>query len=101
MTQYDAEPWLFINTRDHMEPYSDQSKQLPLVINFTEAENNELAILSEQIDTYMKEAMVAFATGTRDINREWDSFKADLSRMNYARYIQLYQTGYDRQYGKK
>jgi putative aldouronate transport system substrate-binding protein len=101
IAQYDAEPWLFTNTRDYMEPYADQSKQLPLVINFTEAENTELAILFEQIDTYMKETMVAFATGTRDINRDWNSFKADLTRINYARYIQLYQTAYDRQYGKK
>jgi putative aldouronate transport system substrate-binding protein len=101
MAQYDVEPWLYTNTRDHMEPYSDQSKQLPLIINFTETENNELRIISEQINTYMKEAMVAFATGNRDISREWDSFKADLTRMNYARYVQLYQTAYDRQYGKK
>jgi putative aldouronate transport system substrate-binding protein len=101
MAQYDAEPWLYTNTRDHMAPYSDQSKQVPLVINFTEAENAELGIISEQIDTYMKEAMVAFAAGTRDISREWDSFKADLTHMNYARYIQLYQTAYDRQYGRR
>ncbi|MDR3148028.1 MAG: extracellular solute-binding protein [Treponema sp.] len=101
MAQYDAEPWLYINTRDHMEPYADQSKQLPLVINFTEAENTELAILFEQLETYMKEAMVAFATGIRDINRDWDSFKADLARINYSRYIQLYQTAYDRQYGRR
>jgi putative aldouronate transport system substrate-binding protein len=100
MAQYDSEPWLYTNTRDHMAPYADQSKQLPQVINFTEAENNELITISEQINTYMKEAMVAFATGTRDISREWDSFKADLARMNYSRYIQLYQTAYNRQYGR-
>jgi putative aldouronate transport system substrate-binding protein len=99
--KYDVEVWLYVNTRDHMAAYGDESKQLPPVINFTEAENTELTRLREQIGTYMKEALVAFATGNKDIERDWDAFKADLTRMNYTRYTQIYQTAYDRQYGKK
>jgi putative aldouronate transport system substrate-binding protein len=101
VAKYDGEVWLYNNTRDYYAPYGDDTKQIPLVVSFTEAENNELTQLKEQISTYVKEAMAAFFTGNKDIERDWESFKADLNRMNYTRYTQIYQTAYDRQYGKK
>jgi putative aldouronate transport system substrate-binding protein len=100
LAKFDIEVTLLLNTRP-LVPYGDDSKQLPRIINFTVAENAELTPLREQIRTYTGENMVAFAVGNKDIERDWEAFKADLTRMNYARYTQIYQTAYDRQYGKK
>ena len=50
---------------------------------------------------YMLEMQQAWILGSRDIDKDWDSYISQLERMNYPKVIEVMQSAYDRQYGKK
>ncbi|MCL2834681.1 MAG: extracellular solute-binding protein [Treponema sp.] len=100
--QYDQEPKLYMETMDKYYPYRPaEGSYLPLIITHTIAESSEIARLSDQINTYTAENLVAFVTGNKNLDRDWDSYVAEFQRLDLARYLQLKQTAYDRQYGSK
>jgi putative aldouronate transport system substrate-binding protein len=68
---------------------------------YTFDEMNELADMKNTINTYVNESLALFCTGQKSIERDWDSYLAELNRMNIRRYIELTQSGYDRAIGKK
>ena len=43
----------------------------------------------------MKSAIVAFITGQKDIDAEWDAYLADLEKLGLSDYIAAYQKTYD------
>jgi putative aldouronate transport system substrate-binding protein len=47
------------------------------------------------------ENIVAFVTGNKNLDRDWASYIAEYQRLDLPRYLELKQTAYDRQYGKK
>ena len=65
----------------------------------TEEEADELSTLSTDINTYVKESMVRFATGEMPLT-EWDNYVETLNSMGLDRYTELLQAGYDRANGK-
>lgn len=65
----------------------------------TEEEMDELSMLRTDIDTYVKESMVRFATGEMPLT-EWDNYVETLEGMGLDRYTQLLQAGYDRANGQ-
>jgi putative aldouronate transport system substrate-binding protein len=42
---------------------------------------------------------VAFITGNKNLDRDWDSYVAEFRRLGLSQYLQIKQTAYDRQYG--
>ncbi|GHT74667.1 ABC transporter substrate-binding protein [Spirochaetia bacterium] len=102
LAKYDQEPKLYRETLEKYYPYRPKEGQyLPLVLHHTAQENSDLARLSEQINTYTLENIMAFITGNKNLDRDWDSYTAEFRRLNLDRYLQFKQTAYDRQYGKK
>ena len=61
----------------------------------TEEEMDELSTLKTDINTYVKESMVRFASGEMPLT-EWDNYIETLNSMGLDRYVELLQTGYDR-----
>ena len=61
----------------------------------TAEETEELTTLKTDINTYVKESMVRFATGEMPLT-EWDNYIQTLNDMGLDRYIELLQAGYDR-----
>lgn len=47
------------------------------------------------INDYVKSAIVAFITGQKDIDAEWDAYLADLEKLGLSDYIAAYQKTYD------
>lgn len=61
----------------------------------TAEETEELATLKADINTYVQECMVRFATGEMPLT-EWDNYLDTLNSMGIERYTELLQAGYDR-----
>lgn len=58
-------------------------------------DTDEMALLKTSIMDTQKEAMIGFIVGTKDIDKEWDSYVASLNKIGLERYIELLQNAYD------
>jgi len=92
------EPRLYSITNIHYYPFETPEKQIPQSIYYTADESSEYSRLREQITTYARESLVAFITGNRDIEKEWDSYVAEFEKLELPKYLNYVQTAYDRQY---
>jgi len=68
---------------------------------FTFDEMDARKDLQLNISTYVSESMALFITGQKNIDRDWDSYVAELNRMGLAKYLEITQSGYDRAIGNK
>jgi putative aldouronate transport system substrate-binding protein len=101
-TQFGQEPKLYRETMEKYYPYrAPEGKYLPLVLHHTTQESAEVTRLQEQINTYTQENLVAFVTGNKSLDRDWAAYAAEFQRLELPRYLEIKQTAYDRQYGKK
>lgn len=62
---------------------------------FTEDEIEEIGILKTDIESYVMQKYAQWIV-EGGVDAEWDTFQAQLKKMNVDRYIELYQTAYDR-----
>lgn len=92
------EPRLYSITNIHYYPFETPEKQVPQSIYYTAEESNEYSRLREQINTYARESLVAFITGNRDIEKEWDSYVKEFEKLELPKYLEYIQKAYDRQY---
>lgn len=79
------------------KPFARDEKVIP-TIKFTEEENDELAVLRVELANAIKEGVIAFMTGARDVDADYDAFLAELEGKGLPRLIELHQTQYDAQY---
>ena len=58
---------------------------------------DELAQLQTNLQNYVTQSNAEFVTGQRDINDDaaWAAYLADIESLGLARYLEIYQTGYD------
>jgi putative aldouronate transport system substrate-binding protein len=76
-------------------PYMKDS--FPMV-KFTATEQEELGVLSTDINKYVEEMEARFITGDANLNT-WNNYVRDLTNMNVARLVELYQAAYNRMKG--
>ncbi len=75
----------------YQQPY--ESVLPPLYMS---AENSsEVSLLSTNIIDTQKEYLVEFITGSKDIDKEWDTYKKSLSNVGLDKYIEIIQSAYD------
>ncbi len=98
-SKWDSEPRLYQITHDAYEPFNSDSKSVPTLMMEPE-ESTERASLETQIVKYVNEQIVAFLSGNRDIDAEWDAYVAEFNNLGLDRYIELLQKAYTRQYGE-
>lgn len=56
---------------------------------------DEMAQLKTAITDCTREYIVAFITGSKDIDKDWDSYKAALESNGLSRYLEILQMAYD------
>jgi putative aldouronate transport system substrate-binding protein len=101
-TPFEQEPKLYRETLEKYYPYRPAPGELfPLNLNHTAVEATEAGRLSNQINTYVQESIVAFISGNKSLDRDWAAYVAEFKRLELPQYLQLKQVAYDRQYGKK
>lgn len=83
-------------------PYDGfQPKETLPPITFLPEEIKELSPIETELKKYIGEARAQFLTGTLDIDKDWDAYLANLEKLQMKRFLEIYQTGFTRQYGKK
>ncbi|MBS4206037.1 extracellular solute-binding protein [Lederbergia citrea] len=55
----------------------------------------EVALLQTNINKYIEENMVQFATGSKNIDKEWNSYIDGFKNLQVDRYLEVYQKAYD------
>jgi putative aldouronate transport system substrate-binding protein len=100
-TQFAQEPKLFQETNEKYAQHFPQGRNVPEILYFTPQENQDYLRLREQINTYTRENLVAFITGNRNLDRDWAAYINEFQRLELNRYLQMVQTAYDRQYGRR
>ena len=68
-------------------------------VNFTSAESAELSKLQNEIVSYQEQMLLKFITGVTDMS-EYDAYLANLEKAGVAKYVEIYQTAYDRYLSK-
>ena len=79
------------------EPHVDKALVFPEAqIWADEASVSELATLKTNLDSYTSQGALAFITGTKNIDTDWDAFVQGLDGVGMKRYLELNQQAYDK-----
>jgi putative aldouronate transport system substrate-binding protein len=98
--KFEQEPKLYLETLEKYYPFRPQPGEfLPLNINHTISESTEIGNMVREISTYVEESIVAFVTGTKNLDRDWDTYVREFQRLGLPRVLEVKQIAYDRQYG--
>lgn len=92
------EKLLFDASKNLYEPYANNTKLLNLSeLKLTDEESTAVSTMAVELEKLIEENSVAFITGTKDIDAEWDSYKDALNKSGLEEILKTYQTAYDRQ----
>ena len=87
---------LFQATQQY-EPHVDKSQVFPEAAIWVDpGAVSELATLKTNLDSYVSQGELAFITGTKNIDTDWDSWVQGLDGVGIKRYLELNQQAYDR-----
>ncbi len=79
------------------EPKADKSKVYPdAQIWGDPSVATELATLKTNLDSYVNQGELAFITGSKNIDTDWDTWVSGLDGVGMKRYLELSQQAYDR-----
>jgi putative aldouronate transport system substrate-binding protein len=76
-------------TAEKYEPYGPREWFSNVFLQPEEVE--EVALLATDILDYVRQATVQFIVGELSVDRDWDSYLAQLRRLNLDRYMQIHQ----------
>ncbi|QJD86597.1 extracellular solute-binding protein [Cohnella herbarum] len=60
------------------------------------SEADEAGILQTNIRNYVQQYALQFVTGSKDLNKDWDSYVKGLDDLNVKRYLEILQKAYDK-----
>ncbi|GIH24397.1 ABC transporter substrate-binding protein [Acrocarpospora phusangensis] len=79
------------------EPHVDKAQVFPEAQVWADPSVvSELATLKTNLDSYVSQGQLAFITGSKDIDTEWDAWVQGLDGLGMKRYLELYQQAYDK-----
>jgi putative aldouronate transport system substrate-binding protein len=68
---------------------------VPQDLFFTEETARRLAVVQTEVNAYVLQNMLAFITGQKDLENEWDSYVAGLDGLGLDEYLAIMQESYD------
>lgn len=77
-----------------LKPYAADVDPIPTLL-YSEDDNTAFTQYNTAISDYAKIAIVEFINGKRDVDKDWDSYLADLENLGYGKMIELIQKTYD------
>ena len=87
---------LYVDTMK-LKPYAADVDTMPALL-YQGDDNATYTQLNTAVKDYAKIAIVDFITGKRNLDKDWDSYIADLNKIGYGQMIELMQKTYDAQY---
>ena len=79
-----------------LEPYLPAPEEYLPQLSFRMDEQAELGILSTDISDFFTQQYVNWITQGTNVREAWPGFVAQLKRIGLDRYVEIYQTAYDR-----
>ena len=94
------EKLLFDESKNQMAPYSPTEKDNSMVpsLKFTAEESTAILTIGVEIEKHIAENMVAFITGSKDVDKDWDTYVSDFEKVGLSKYLEVLQGAYDRQF---
>jgi putative aldouronate transport system substrate-binding protein len=87
---------LYVDTMK-LKPYAAEVDTMPALL-YQGDDSATFTQLNTAVGDYAKIAIVDFITGKRNVDKDWDSYLADLNKVGYGKMIDLIQKTYDSQY---
>jgi putative aldouronate transport system substrate-binding protein len=87
---------LYVDTMK-LKPYAADVETMPALL-YQGDDSATFTQLKTAVRDYAKIAIVDFITGMRNVDKDWDSYLADLNKLGYGKMIELMQKTYDAQY---
>ena len=91
----DRHIWLLYHIVEKQSPYY-KTLTMPVGMQFTSEENEELSLLRADFLTYFDEEVTKMISGEVDIDTEWDTYVKNMKAYGVDRYIEIIQGAYDR-----
>lgn len=86
---------------EHLAQYQEKMPEEYITkIIYTEDETETMSEIQQNITTYRKECVASFIIGDMDIEKEWDSYLAEMKTIGVDELIKIVQTAYDRMNNK-
>ena len=89
-------------TKEKQEPYGQNPENGDLDVlpdlKMTADESTELQTIQVEVKNYINSAKVAFITGTKSLDDDWDTYLKELDACGLQTMIDIYQAAYDRQF---
>ena len=101
-TSAGLEKLLYDATKENQEPYGQKPENGDLDVlpdlKMTADESTELQTIQVEVKNYINSAKVAFITGTKSLDDDWDTYLKELDACGLQTMIDIYQAAYDRQF---
>lgn len=68
-------------------------------LKLTDAEATDVAVIGVEIEKIIEESSVAFMTGAKDVEADWDSYKESLDKAGLKDLLEIYKVAYERSLG--
>jgi ABC-type glycerol-3-phosphate transport system substrate-binding protein len=95
-TEAGLERRLFQATKTY-EGHEDKAQFFPTASVWADPSSaSELATLKTNLDSYVTQGQLAFITGSKNIDTDWDAFVKGLDGVGIKRYLELNQQAYDK-----
>ena len=92
------EQLLYNVTHDLYEPYGENGGYINLGrLAVTDAETSAVAVIGVEVEKIIEETSVAFITGKKNIDTDWNSFISSLEKAGLHTLLETYTKAYDRQ----
>ncbi|QOV18683.1 extracellular solute-binding protein [Blautia liquoris] len=95
------EKLLYDATKELYEPYGENTNLANIeVLKVTDEESTDMSTTAVEVSKLIDENAVAFMTGEKDIDSEWDKYLDALDKAGLPELIKTYQTAYDRMHSQ-
>lgn len=84
-----------LNNAKQVRPYALKDEDILPGLNYTVEENDQVAAVLTDIQTYVKEMTASFITGKTSFDK-WDEYKKTIDKMGLEKYMEIAQKAYDR-----
>lgn len=94
------EKLLYIETEEKMEPYAQKQGDfdvVPYKMKMTTEESDSIQTIGVELENYIKENRVAFITGAKSVDTDWDAYIAGFESIGLSTYLAANQAAWDRQ----
>ena len=90
-----VEAFLYYMSHENYAPYGIPQKNVVPPLYYSEEDASEIAMLQNNVNTYVEESIAKFIVGQLDIDADWENYLNELNNMNVARYLEIVQNTYD------